>query len=163
MRDILTMSAEEKMGPVSEGQSNAGSSQGYSRGDVNSTTVDLICSPEVTTTETSAAATETEGQRSLEKEEEGAEVEESYAVSIHGDNMDDLDISGNGSFISQLDDERTRKKGEKHVKEKALERNRCHSYSKAESDQRRYSHKHRERDRDRGERGRERLQDRHHR
>ena len=163
MRDILTMSAEEKMGPVSEGQSNAGSSQGYNRGDVNSTTVDLICSPEVTTTETSAAATETEGQRSLEKEEEGAEVEESYAVSIHGDNMDDLDISGNGSFISQLDDERTRKKGEKHVKEKALERNRCHSYSKAESDQRRYSHKHRERDRDRGERGRERLQDRHHR
>ena len=167
--DILTMSAEE-MRPVSEGQSDAGSSQGQSHGDVKFTTVDLVSSPEVTTTETSAAATETEGQRSFEKEkekeEEGAEVEESYAVSIHGENMDDLDISGNGGFISQLDDERSlsaKKKGEKHVKEKASERSRCHSYSKAESDQRRYSHKHRERDSDRGEHGRERLQDRHHR
>ena len=157
MADILTMSAEE-MGPVSEGQSGPGSSQGHRHGDVNSTTVDLISSPEVTTTETSAAATEIEGQRSLEKEEEEAEVEESYAVSIHGENMDDLDISGTGSFMSQLDDERSllaRKKGEKHVK---LERKRSHSYRKAESDQRRYSSKHRERDR--GKHGRERLQDR---
>ena len=147
MADILTTSA------ASEGP---GPSQGHSRGGINSTTVDLISSPEVTTTETSATATEIEGQRSLEKEEE-AEVEESYAVSIHGENMDDLDMSGNGSFMSQLDDERSllaRKKGEKHVN---LERKRSHSYSKAESDQRRYSSRHRERDR--GKHGRERLHD----